>query len=385
MAAPHVAGALALLKAKVPTNSYLANIYQLLGGVDRISALEGKVASGGLLNLQRSLNSAIQSAPDNDNFANRQTLTGASTTVYGRNVGATKETGEPNHGNAGGKSVWYSWTAPHSATVEVTTAKSVTYSGLSWNTLLAVYTGSSVSSLTLIASNDDSGIGGDGSTTSRLFFNAAAGTTYQIAVDGFNGASGFIKLGIDYAYPGDNLATAVKLNGPQIAVEATTLGTTKEAGEPAHAGNPGGRSAWWSWKAPKTGTMVLTTAGSTFDTVLAVYTGSAYPLTLVASNNDDPSTNLKDDYGGKTSALTFSAVAGTTYKIAVDSLDGAAGSVVLAGGYQSSVSVPDPAAVNPINAVRLNAAGHYTGTLGGQSCLPDDRDSHQPWRSRRRS
>src|SRR5213082_3022325 len=111
--------------------------------------------------------------------------------------------------------------------------------------------------------------------------------------------------------------------------------------------------------------MVLTTAGSTFDTVLAVYTGSAYPLTLVASNNDDPSTNLKDDYGGKTSALTFSAVAGTTYKIAVDGLDGAAGSVVLAGGYQSSGSVPDPAAVNPINAVRLNAAGHYTGTPEG--------------------
>src|SRR6059036_3307124 len=67
------------------------------------------------------------------------------------------------------------------------------------------------------------------------------------------------------------------------------------------------RSVWWSGKAPVNGTVVLTTAGSTFDTLLAVYTGSSYPLTYVASNNDDPDPVLKDQYGGFTSSLTFSA------------------------------------------------------------------------------
>ena len=47
---------------------------------------------------------------------------------------------------------------------------------------MGVYTGSSVSSLTTVASDDDSG----GNYTSKVTFNAVAGTTYQIAVDGYN-------------------------------------------------------------------------------------------------------------------------------------------------------------------------------------------------------
>ena len=51
--------------------------------------------------------------PANNNFANAITITGSSNTVSGSNVGATKESGEPNHdGFAGGKSVWWKWTAP---------------------------------------------------------------------------------------------------------------------------------------------------------------------------------------------------------------------------------------------------------------------------------
>jgi hypothetical protein len=62
--------------------------------------------------------------------------------------------------------------------------------GSSFDTLLAVYTGSTVSALTRIASDDDSG----GSLTSRVSFSAVAGTTYRIAVDGYGAASGSVKL-----------------------------------------------------------------------------------------------------------------------------------------------------------------------------------------------
>src|SRR5439155_10714369 len=58
----------------------------------------------------------------NDLFANRTTITGPSITLTASNVGATKEAGEPNHGgNAGGKSVWWTWTAATSGTVTIDT------------------------------------------------------------------------------------------------------------------------------------------------------------------------------------------------------------------------------------------------------------------------
>src|SRR5438094_1117953 len=90
--------------------------------------------------------------PANDYFASGIVTSGLTTTVTGSNVGATKETGEPYHaGNIGGKSVWWMWTAPSAVSVTINT------SGSSFDTLLAVYTGASVSSLTTVASNDDSG------------------------------------------------------------------------------------------------------------------------------------------------------------------------------------------------------------------------------------
>lgn len=135
---------------------------------------------------------APSTAPASDNFANRLALTGSALTVTGTNVNATKETGEPYHGgNAGGKSVWYSWNAPSAGVVTIDTH------GSNFDTLLGVYTGTSVSALTSIASNDDDPAGGV--TTSKVTFSATAGTTYQIAVDGYGGASGTITLNLNFA------------------------------------------------------------------------------------------------------------------------------------------------------------------------------------------
>ena len=117
----------------------------------------------------------------NDNFSSAQTLNGASGSLAATNAGATKETGEPNHaGDRGGRSVWYSWTAPFSGPVLFTTA------GSDVDTLLAVYTGSSVNQLTPLAGNDDSPYSDNLGhiLTSSLTFNATAGTTYRIVVDG---------------------------------------------------------------------------------------------------------------------------------------------------------------------------------------------------------
>ncbi len=125
-------------------------------------------------------------APGNDNLANATIVTGFSGTTSGSNQFATKQSGEPNHaGNSGGASVWYSWTAPATGTATVDT------SGSTFDTVLGVYTGSSFP-LTLVMQDDD-GMGG-GSRQSRVTFPATNGTTYKIAVDGYNGVSGTVTL-----------------------------------------------------------------------------------------------------------------------------------------------------------------------------------------------
>jgi hypothetical protein len=60
--------------------------------------------------------------------------------------------------------------------------------------VLSVYTGEVLTNLTVIAANDD--LPGGGSASS-VTFSAMAGTTYRIAVDGFEGASGNVQLNLD--------------------------------------------------------------------------------------------------------------------------------------------------------------------------------------------
>jgi len=162
-------------------------------GRSRVMSREGRIdtaqrwydGDSGPISLHLVLGAA-DSVPPNDSFANRITLTGPSITLTASNKGATKEAGEPNHGgNIGGKSIWYTWTAPTSGKLTIDTA------GSNFDTLLGVYTGTSVSALTLAASNDDvSSL----DHTSYLSFNAIAGQTYHIRIDGYNGAQGSIVM-----------------------------------------------------------------------------------------------------------------------------------------------------------------------------------------------
>ena len=275
-------------------------------------------------------------APANDNFANAAPITGTTASVTGTNLGATKETGEPNiAGNTGGKSVWWSWTSPTSGTVALNTH------GSNFDTLLGVFTGSSVSTLTTIAANDDDRA--HWTYTSALTFSATAGVTYDFAVDGYNAASGSITLNLKetptpVAPANDNFANAIALTGSTATWSGTNIGATRETGEPIIAGNAGGASVWFSWTATTTGLVSVDTHGSNFDTLLGVFTGSSVSsLTTVAANDDDRRGRTL------TSAVTFKAVAGTTYYIAVDGYDGATGHIALNLSVVSTTALNQPA------------------------------------------
>lgn len=126
----------------------------------------------------------------------------------------------------------------------------------------------------------------------------------------------------------DNAGNAAKLGGAQDSAIGTNLAATKQPGEPAHAGDPGGASVWYSWTAPRSGPAQANTcsAATTFNTVLAVYTsnGGVPPftsLTKVAGNDDHPGGACS----AKRSLVDFDARGGNTYLIAVDGVGGATG------------------------------------------------------------
>ena len=122
--------------------------------------------------------------PANDNFANRFVLTGSWLSVMGNNLYATREPGDPTEG---GKSVWWSWTAPTSGVYTVTAV------GLGFfYPSLGVYSGSAISNLNLVTS--DRFNGSDYTYAARVFINATGGMTYAIAVSTVMGLGGELNL-----------------------------------------------------------------------------------------------------------------------------------------------------------------------------------------------
>ena len=119
----------------------------------------------------------------------------------------------------------------------------------------------------------------------------------------------------------DNFNNAQSLGGSFSIASTNTVGATKQSGEPNHAGNSGGSSVWYRWTAPATGQWSLDSIGSSFTTLLAVYTGNAVSSLSLVSNNLSA--------GHLTNSFTFNATAGVTYQIAADGYNGAVGSLVL--------------------------------------------------------
>ncbi len=142
------------------------------------------------------------------------------------------------------------------------------------------------------------------------------------------------------APPNDHFANAIVLTGVTNLATGNNAGATSEPGEANHANAESSASVWWTWQAPFTGTVLISTAGSSFDTLLSVYTGHALTNLQTIAENDDAG-----GFGVVTSSLVFRAFAGEMFHIAVDGFDGATGAVQLAvarAGYPAPTwALPD--------------------------------------------
>jgi len=288
-----------------------------------------------------------------DNFSNAITLTGTSGQVTDTNANASKEPGEPNHSGTGGASVWWKWTAPSNMSIIFNTY------GSSFDTLLAVYTGSSVGSLTEIAKNDDDGSENDNSSVS---FNAQAGTVYYIAVDGYEGNAGNITLNwkIPAPPPNDNLANAILISGTSGETTGTNLYATKEFNEPTPAGYvPAGKTVWWRWISPITGTFFFDINANSFYSFVTVYKANLGILTEIMSG----------EVGAK-----FQAQTGTEYYIAVDGDLTESDSGTGTGDIKLKWRVPvPPSNDNFSNALTITGeSGQTTGTVSDATSEPNE-------------
>ena len=175
--------------------------------------------------------------PANDDFAAAKTL-GASlpASATGSTKAATEQSGEPDH--AGEPGATASGTrGPRPAAARSSSRPAPTPNASV--TLLAVYTGSGVGSLTPVASDDAGGGASCRPSASEVEFDAVAGTTYRIAVDGEAGSLGPVLA----RNPGPSGERRLRDAGGPRPDPMTAGGTnrlaTKQAGEPSHAGDAG--------------------------------------------------------------------------------------------------------------------------------------------------
>jgi hypothetical protein len=332
-------------------------------------------------------------APGNDDLAHAINLVGNRTRASASNKGATSEPGEPLHlGNSGGSSVWYSWTAPASGRVTVSTNNMPPYEPPGWSgyvgvthislygvsdhvptcgneidqnppplffPVFAAYTGASVESLVsvhavaLALEAYPHAVG----------FDAVKGETYRIAFDGNKGTTGDVPLFLALTKPASNDAFKKRIatRGIYVVASGFNAGATRESGEALFTPNTFGKSVWWSWTAPVSGTVNIHLGASDRPFPVGVFSGSTL-------------TNLSLISAG-TGSTSFEAVAGQTYQIAVSDFDGVTGAIV----FHLQAPVVE-AELRSVIASRSRALLSYTA-LKGQKLLLQKSSNGLSWQN----
>jgi hypothetical protein len=199
----------------------------------------------------------------------------------------------------------------------------------SFETIVAVYRGSSVAALTEVGTDRS----GAQCAAPNLTFRAVGGVEYRIAVDAKQGGgSGDFLLTLENGStvpPNDDFANRAPMRdlGGNALAWGTTEGAGREIGEPAHGGSPTGASVWLTWTAHRSGPTTLYGCHGDFHPVFGVYFGTdLVALTPLGTRPGAPPFNDRICSLGALTGTVFPALAGQTYAIAVDGANGDWGS-----------------------------------------------------------
>jgi Trypsin-like peptidase domain len=239
---------------------------------------------------------ASSAVPSNDQCAGAWALSDSPFYTYESTVCATDDTGLTCLGTAY-KGVWFTYTP------QVTGNATVDTCGSGFDTKIEVFSGA-CGALTSIGCNDDScGL------QSSFTFPCTAGTTYHICAGGYGGASGSLSIRAQaYCTSGtlynDTCSSPYYLSDTlNYTTEYTACGTD-DTGLPCSGTIYKG--VWFYYTPTVTGTSVVDTCTSDFDTKIEVFSGSCGALTSLGCN---------DDACGLQSRFSFACTAGTTYRI----------------------------------------------------------------------
>lgn len=162
--------------------------------------------------------------------------------------------------------------------------------------------------------------------------------------------------------PNDLFDHAIALSGASGSTTGTNVDATKETGEPSHAMiATATNSVWWTWTAPSTGVLRVDTLRTSFDTVLAAYTGPSVNALTVLSSNDD----FRYADNVYQSLISFTVKSNMTYYLAVAGYNGANGTITL-----DWLFVPDNALTTLQNGIPVTAAGVRYSTSHFKIAVP---------------
>ena len=148
---------------------------------------------------------------------------------------------------------------------------------------MAIFTGG-CGSFVEVACNDDGG----GDLTSLIALSVTQGVTSSIIAGGFNSAVGTLIVNAGFV-PGTEGGGNNDLCGDAIVVHATpflhsrsTVTATSNGDPTPTCGFNAGNGVWYRFTPTVDGDLSVSLQGSSYDTVLAIYTGAAEPLRPLA-------------------------------------------------------------------------------------------------------
>ncbi|MBI4658559.1 MAG: hypothetical protein HY735_06870 [Verrucomicrobia bacterium] len=133
----------------------------------------------------------------------------------------------------------------------------------------------------------------------------------------------------------DSFTNRIAILGPSPSVSGSNREATLEDGEPMHGGNPGGSSVWYSWLAPRSGTVTLTATGVGIVPLAEVY------KSLTSTSSTSVSLSFRLDTTNGVAQTTFDAIGGESYSIAIDALAGRSGEFSIDLRYEPPPSNDD--------------------------------------------
>jgi hypothetical protein len=125
----------------------------------------------------------------------------------------------------------------------------------------------------------------------------------------------------------NNFANGWTLSGAAGSGTGDNTGYTKETGEPTFGSTPSGKTAWYYWNAPFSGTAHFNVNNNH---ILKLYTGAA-----VSSLSEAVGTDL---IAGDINAESYYVSAGMTYRLAIDGIGGGSGSFTVTYLYDSVIT-----------------------------------------------